>query len=172
MKKILLLLVTILLIFCISGCGNKSVEDIQGQYMNTKDNLKDGQIKEYFIDVIDKDTYFFNDPSMELNFIIKRHNDDLNKDYYELKHVYVNKKTFEIKSNMGAVIGKFNPDNGDVLFNDVNYTYKNNTIPNKEDTKYSIDKLFINLMDANLPKYQHSYSHLPNSILIRQTIYY
>lgn len=172
MKKILLLLVTILLICCISGCGNKSVEDIQGQYTNNKDNLKDGQIKEYFIYVIDKDTYFFNDPSMELNFIIKRHNDDLNKDYYELKHVYVNKKTFEIKSNMGAVIGKFNPDNGDILLNDVNYTYKDKTVPNTEETKYTMDTLFSNLMDANLPKYQDSYDHTPDPVRVRQAIYY
>ena len=109
---------------------------------------------------------------MELNFIIKRHNDDLNKDYYELKHVYVNKKTFEIKSNMGAVIGKFNPDNGNILFNDVNYTYKDKTIPNQESIKYSPENVFSDLMDANLPKYQDSYDHTPDPVRVRQAAYY
>jgi hypothetical protein len=172
MKKILLLLVTILFVFCISGCGTKSVEDIQGQYTSTKDNLKAGQIKEYFIDILDKDTYFLNAPSMELNFIIKRHNDDLNKDYYELKHVYIDKKTFEIRSNMGAVIGKFNPDNGDVLFNDVNYTYKDKTTPNQAFIKYSPENIFSDLMDANLPKYQDSYDRTPDPVRVRQAAYY
>ena len=46
MRKLIILLMTILFVCCISGCGNKSVEDIQGQYTSTKDNLKEGQIKE------------------------------------------------------------------------------------------------------------------------------
>lgn len=172
MKKILLLLVTILLVFCISGCGNKSVEDIQGQYTNAKEVLKDGQLKSYYVTILDKDTYFSNEPAVKLNFIVKRHNDDLNKDYYVVNLYYLNKKNYELKNELGVIVGKFNPDNGDILLNDVNYTYKDKTIPNPEDTKYTMDTLFSNLMDANLPKYQHSYSGLPNSILIRQTIYY
>ena len=52
MKKILLLLVTILLVFCISGCGTKSVEDIQGQYTNAKEVLKDGQLKSYYVKIL------------------------------------------------------------------------------------------------------------------------
>ena len=101
-----------------------------------------------------------------------RHNVDLNKDYYVVNLYYLNKKNYELKNELGVIVGKFNPDNGDILLNDVNYTYKDKTIPNPEDTKYTMDTLFSNLMDANLPKYQHSYSGLPNSILIRQTIYY
>lgn len=152
MKKLLLgllSLVTILLL--VSGCGKLTADDIVGEY--TIDNMAPN--KHIYI-LKEKETMLQNEPVIQMLYVIQRHNDELDKDYFQKMTFYFNEKTGKPEKMPGSLnLITVNSDKEFILNNVKHDKISDTTIAQSDITDVNPKDIYIEL--DKMPKYQKLY---------------